>query len=291
MAPASWRSFLERALPEAGIRAVVRDRLRPGKGGDPYRLAATAREVGDQAAGILLIAPPSRSPANLVPGAVVGGLPVGLLPVATPGAMRLWLEACRSIAARGKRRRSWAILAEWEDHYLRLARRFARQLQGLPSRHILHWPANRLNRADLLDGLRCGPVTLSYFGHGQPEGLVGYHGFWREHLHALAGSPAMGTWLSFSCGTLAMPVHGLPWGVELVRLGRAGAYLGSIDSVSTTENSRLARLLAETVGCRRPRTIGHCLQLVDQSIQQNSSCSTLACWSTYRLIGNPLQRL
>ncbi|OJH41925.1 hypothetical protein [Cystobacter ferrugineus] len=287
VAPSSFRRPLVEALGAAGLRAVFHRRPEPDGGADPYRLESLVRRWPGRAEGLLLVAPGNRSPRAVVPGLVVGGVPVGLLFAREPRALSPWLEAVvrRGRAKEGTR----AVLAAWEDHYLRLGQRFARCLRAAHAGRATTWFADRLNRQAMLERLAGGPVLATYFGHGHSEGLGGYHGVYREHVEAHRSWLPCGVFAAWACNTLVRGRAGGSFGRFLVGSGRAVGFLGATAAVLTPDNAALAELAGECLERMWPTSLGRWVCAIDATLEPGSPA--WRAWRTYRFLGNPLQPL
>lgn len=283
LAPPSFQRPLVEALGAAGLRAVFHRRPEPGGGADPFHLEALARRLTGHVEGLLLVVPPHRSPRTVVSGPMAGGLPVGLLFAREPGALSPWLEAVvrRSRRANGRH----AVLAAWEEHYLRLGRDFARNLRTASANRTTTWFADRLNRPAMLERLAQGPALAAYFGHGHPDGLGGYHGVYREHVEALGPWRPCGVFAAWACDTLMQTRGGASFGRFLVGSGRAVGFLGSTAAVRTTDNAALARLAGACFERTRPESLGQWLCAIDAALTPGSPA--WRAWRSYRLLGAP----
>jgi hypothetical protein len=285
VAPPSFEGPLTEALGAAGLQVLFHPRPEPEEGVDPFHLEALARRLVGQVEGLLLVVPEHRAPNTVVPGPVVGGLPVGLVFAREPRALDSWVAA---VAARGQQSEgARAVLAAWEDHYLGLGRRFARQLRAARGRQVTTWFADRLNRLALLERLTAGPVLATYFGHGHMEGLGGYHGVYREHFEASPSWQPCGLFAAWACDTLKHPRHGVPFGRFLVESGRAAAFLGSTRAVKTPDNAALVALAGERFEEVRPSTLGQWACAIEAALEPGSPAQR--AWRTYRILGNPRQ--
>ncbi|KFA87974.1 hypothetical protein [Archangium violaceum] len=286
-APSSFRRPLVEALGAAGLPAVFHRRPEPGDGGDPFHLEALARRLAGHAGGVLLVAPPHRSPRTVVPGPVVGGLPVGVLFAREPGALSPWLEA---VVQWGRRACGpQAVLAAWEEHYLRLGRGFARHLRAVCPGRTITWFADRLNRPAMLERLAGGPALAAYFGHGHSDGLGGYHGVYREHVEAQGAWRPCGVFAAWACDTLVQARGGGSFGRFLVGSGRAVGFLGSTAAVRTPDNAALVELAGTCFERMRPANLGRWVCAIDAALVPGSPA--WRAWRTYRLLGAPSQPL
>ena len=179
------------------------------------------------------------------------------------------------------------MLAAWDDHYLRLGRCFAGHLRALRGRSARCWLADRLNRPALMERLAAGPGVASYFGHGHPDGLGGYHGVYREHVEAQAWHRPCGLFAAWACDTLKHGRDGPPFGRFLVESGRAVSFLGSTRAVRTVDNAALVALAGRVLEHERPRTLGQWACAIDAALAPGSPAQ--CAWRTYRILGNPWQ--
>jgi hypothetical protein len=208
---------------------------------------------------------------------------VGLVFAREPRALGAWLAAVYGQRSEGTR----AVLASWEEHSLRLGRRFARHLRVARGRQVTTWFADRLNRPAMLERLSAGPVLATYFGHGHMDGLGGYHGVYREHFEASPSWRPCGLFAAWACDTLKHPRHGVPFGRFLVESGRAAAFLGSTRAVKTPDNAALVALAGERFEQVRPSTLGQWACAIEAALEPGSPAHR--AWRTYRILGNPRQ--
>jgi hypothetical protein len=248
-------------------------------------LEVLARRLAGQVEGLVLVVPEHRAPNTVVPGPVVGGLPVGLVFAREPRALEAWLAA---VVARGQRSEGTrAVLAAWEDHYLRLGQRFTRHLREARGAQATTWFADRLNRPAMLERLMAGPVLATYFGHGHMDGLGGYHGVYREHFEGYPSWQPCGLFAAWACDTLKHSRRGVPFGRFLVESGRAAAFLGSTRAVKTPDNAALVKLAGERFAQVRPCTLGQWACAIEAALEPGSPAQR--AWRTYRILGNPRQ--
>lgn len=282
VAPPSFQRPLLEALEAAGIQAARFRRPEPRGGADPYQLGALARRLEGRAEALLLVAPARRSPRTVAPGPVVEGLPVGLLFAREPAELSSWLAAVRCARSPQAPR---AVLAAWDEHYLRLGRRFARHLRTAHARSAVTWFADRLNRLALLERLARGPTLAAYFGHGLTDGLGGYHGVYREHFEAQERWRPCGVFVTWACDTLKQERAGGSFGRFLVESGRAAGFLGATAAVRTLDNAALAERAGELLGHRKPMSLGCWARAIDEALEAGSPA--WRAWRTYRILGSP----
>ena len=256
---------------------------------DPYDLTRIAERMRGKADGILLVAPRRRSPRRVAPSSVVGDLPVGLLFSDRPLDLTPWIRALQDDR---KGPPTWAVLSMNRKDYLWRGRLFAHWLRGTKRSGVKTWLGDATTRYELCEHLAQGPRLVVYFGHGRARGLSGYFGLRWHHVSDTAQAAPIGTFFCFACNTLKHERGQPPFGRRLVMEGRAVAYFGSVDAVSTGANSSLAQVFGSVFKLGQADNIGTLLKLVRRQIHADSSYkSALEAFQTYRVIGNPLHRL
>lgn len=284
--PAAFRPALTSALAALSVEVARWSRARTGL----EQLAERARGEADA---IVVIASPRRSPRALVRAPLVGGLPVGIVLAESVAALTPWLQALTPQAPRASGgERLWAVLAEWEERYLRRARAFAARLaQAAPRRRrVRRWLADRLNREALLERLDRAPRWVNYFGHASHEGLAGYFGITAADLLARPASAPLSVFWCWACRTLHHARARAAFGTRLVSAGRVAAFVGSVHAVKTDANETLAGLAAGLMA-RAPATVGELIRDLDEAVTARGDAALARTWRSYRLLGNPFEAL
>jgi hypothetical protein len=283
VAPAGLRRPLADALRERRGGVVARERRRDGASDDPYDVRGVVADADPDA--VLLVVPGDERLADVVPAPVVDGVPVGLLPAARPGAVAGW----RSTVAGGPRpAAAWGVLAMATERYLGAAgdlyaRLAAADGAGPP---VYDWRASRIDRVRLCEWLATGPSLCVYVGHGRPRGWGGYQGCdWADVARVDRRRPA-GAVVALACGTLG-DGDGPPFGVRLVRRGRALSYLGCPGDVAVEDVVALAEALGAALADDPPATVGDLLVALDARVGGEPG----AALRTFRLVGLPDQPL
>jgi hypothetical protein len=281
IAPDEFRGPLRTASAERPIDLTVRERATTGTEGDPYDVRAV---VGDEPApdAILVVVPPDRPLAAVVPAPVVDGVPVGVLPAEDPDAVRGWLDA---VAGGPSPVPAWAVLAMGTDRYLVPAGDLCVRLStgATPQRVAVHdWRANLIDRPTLCASLAAGPSLCVYLGHGTPEGWGGYQRCTWSHVAAAERVAPAGAILSLACGTLR-DGDGTPFGVRFVRSGRARAFLGWPADVPVDAVRALGDALGDALVDDPPATVGELLTTL--RVRRGDALGTA------RLVGLPTQPL
>jgi hypothetical protein len=275
--PGAFRPALGAALDRLGVEVV---RWSSGRAG----LERLAQRT--QADAILVIAPARGSAAALVPAPVLAGVPVGLLPADSPAALAPWLAAL----GRPPGAPVWAVLAEWEQRYLRRARSYAARLAAVaPGRRVRRWLADRLNGEALLERLACAPRWITYFGHASGEGLGGYFGVRAAEVLAQPACAPTSVFWCWACRTLGH-ARGGAFGARLVLAGRVAAFVGSVDEVRSDANEALAALASEAMA-PPPASVGELMRRLDLAVAARRDPALTRAWHGYRLLGNPLAGL
>ena len=213
--------------------------------------------------------------------AVVGGRCVALHFGGTPRSV----ESSRSETYEPTRAR--AVLAEWDERFLSLGRRwlrFFREDRHCPARD---WMATRIGAATLCRRLASGARLCVYFGHGRPEGFSGYHGLYCDEILAQPMRMPVDTFLSFACDHLTQPGNRPSFGRRLWEGGRVRAFWGAVGRVETSGNRKLAALGLEVLRCDAPTTVAQWLCSLHVRTQNSGHRPAKRAWSMYRLVGDP----
>jgi len=179
-----------------------------------------------------------------------------------------------------------------QDFYLTWGRRFARWMRTAASDGISvrAWLADGFTRDEVCQFLTDGPSLVVYSGHGRARGWSGYRALRWEHIAAVPLTRSAGVVISLACDTLRRTRGVFPFGCRWVAEGRSCAYLGSVARLGVTANVAFARVLGEILAQGRCRTIGQLLTaIVGHLTSRPRMVSAQSGFSTYRLIGNPLQ--
>jgi hypothetical protein len=96
----------------------------------------------------------------------------------------------------------FVLLGEFTPRALQWAEWFSDELAQHSA--IFQWTAERITRPNLVAGLRFGAAAVFYFGHGTPNGWFGYGGFDKSDALAASDRP-IGCIISFSCSVARRP--------------------------------------------------------------------------------------
>ena len=151
----------------------------------------------------------------------------------------------------------------------------------LPNHPIFQWTAERITRPNLRAGLRFGAGAAFYFGHGTPNGWFGYGGFDKSDAIASRGRP-IGCIISFSCSVARRPAQSLSFCEDLVLSGLCAAAIGSTRLSLHHRNVEWSLALAQILRRRRATTL--CDLLTDPAIP-------LPALNSYRILGDPMAQL
>lgn len=289
VAPAPMRGVLEDGLGAVGFQTlfVPRPRAAP-RSPDPYGIQEIAGSCPGRQHGVVLVAPRSRSPEDVVPGPVIGSRAVGLLFADRPHQLEPWLESLTRERARVP---EWVMLAMWKAYYMRVARRFKGRLRERNPEGTTSWLADSVTREELCRRLGGGPDLAIYFGHGRARGFTGYRGLRWHHVDEAPFERACGTVIGFACDTLDRARGAFPFGCAWVQGGRAAAYLGSVGSVGVIPNTALAMLTLEQLAQGSVCSLAGLLLGIDREIAERPQLRSAGrAFESYRVIGNPLQR-
>jgi peptidase C25-like protein len=248
----------------------------------------------NDAASLLIIGDPRRSPRTALPGIFVRAangrrIPVGWLPdvgdrlsdyarAAAEVQLRHQAEPqfpATNTAAPGP----FILLGEFSPRALQWAEWFSDDLPKQSA--IFQWTAERITRPNLISGLRFGAGAAFYFGHGTPNGWFGYGGFDKSDALASRGRP-IGCIVSFSCSVARRPAHSLSFCEDLVLSGLCAAAIGSTRPSLHHRNVEWSLAFAQIL--RRRRAITLCDLLSDPALP-------LPALNSYRLLGDPMAQL
>lgn len=267
-------------------------------------------------AGLLVVGDRRRSPGRMLPGLFVGladgwRVPVGWLPEVVdsggprgrggPGgqfaestastrstgstqpapALATYARAAATILERSTSDRTFVVLGQWEDRFLRVGLRTARWLErhGHADTRVL-WTADRIARSDMVSGLRLGPAVAVYFGHGRPRGWAGYHGVRREHFDGPWSEP-VGALVALCCENASRLRTGLSFAEQLVLAGVCGGMMAAVSRTRHEDNRRWGPELCEAFTERQPATLA-------ELVEATRVPEPLKHTTVYRFIGDPL---
>lgn len=281
VAPEGHRRPLADALAARDATTVVaRSPGRPADG-DPYGVRAVVAETVPDA--VLLVVPPGERLAAAVPGPVVGGVPVGGVPGGE--AATRWRA---TVAGEPRPAAAWGVLAMATEAYLAAAGDLHARLSaaGEPAPPVYDWRASRVDRHRLCEWLATGPSLCVYVGHGRARGWGGYQGCGWTDVERVDRRRPVGAVVGLACGTLRAG-DGAPFGVRLVRSGRALSYLGCPGDVAVEAVVELAEAVGAALADDPPATVGDLLVALDAGVDGE----TRGAFRTFRLVGLPTQPL
>jgi hypothetical protein len=296
LAPPHLHRVLAAGLGHAGIEHALLPLPTPLSGGsDPYGLARLLPTLPPGFAAVLVVTPPSRSPARLAPGPVVAGLPVGLMPARTEADLLPWLT---SLAVAGQSqnwsRPLWAALAPPGSSWLRRLTGWMRAGAARTQAAVRSWPAGGVPPEELGRALAAGPRLTLYCGPGSARGWGPEDAAWlkwRDVAQVPMQSPC-GFVVSLGCETLIWHREGAPFGHNWVSEGRACAYLGAVTQPGAETATALAELLGESIARGRFRTVGQLLTAVAARLEAGPELALARRgFDACRLLGNPLELL
>lgn len=192
-----------------------------------------------------------------------------------------YARAAASVLERSTSDRTFVVLGQWEDRFLRVGLRTARWLErhGHADTRV-HWTADRIARSDMIEGLRLGPAVAVYFGHGRARGWAGYHGVRSEHFEGEWPEPVAAL-LALCCENASRLRTGLSFAERLVLNGVCGGMMAAVAKTRHEDNRRWGPELCEAFTERRPATLAELVEAarVPDVLKQNT---------VYRFIGDPL---
>lgn len=255
--------------------------LRVERSGLPDTVAL--RSLADSSDAILLVGPRNRSPRTVLEGPVVQAadgrlVPVGWLPNTGPADLATFARTAARVHARAAvpqadGRRTFAVLAERQPRFDRLADRVVRLAREDSLLNAARWTAYEVDREELSRRMGSGPALAVYVGHGRPIGWVGYAGLRIHHLQQAEPAAAV---VSLTCKTASRRRTGLSFAEALPLRGIAAAALGAVGPTLHTANARWAVRLARATAAAV--TIG---DLVVAIAPHDPDASA------YRLLGDP----
>jgi len=260
---------------------------------DPYQIAEIIKTQPLDTEGILLIAPVEASPSELLPAPVIEGKPVGIVQAETVSEISPWLNAMSQDRLAKDNR--WVVLAMWKELYLSWGNRFLdwmRQGTNGGAVEVSPWFSDLVSRDELCGMLATGPAFAVYVGHGRSRGWSGYRGLRWEHVESLEVQKPCGVIVSLSCDTLKREKDVPSFGSRWIRLGRSCAFVGSTERLGYLPNADFALELGQVLSTGKNRTIGELMVEVYRRLKCPPERELgLEAFSTYRIMGNPLQPL
>lgn len=263
-----------------------------GTGKDPFGIEYQIKNCPVQPDAVLLVAPPNRSPARLIPYPLLNGVPVGIVQPKSETELIIWLD---TLINNSKPVKSvlWAILSMSKRDYLEGAEKM---LNGLRSSNhcngisVKNWFADTTYREDLCKNLAKGPNLTIYFGHARPRGWSGYRAVRWPHIIAEELQRPCDVLISISCSTLKKQHQRPSFGIKWINEGRACAFVGNVNSVKTDDNDKMSNLMLEIFKNEKIEDIGQLLQSVEKRLDHSPMESEIRrAFKTYRILGNPLQ--
>jgi hypothetical protein len=294
--PPEYRAALAKTYGAMGIRVRWYPRPETGRvngnppsGNDPYGISAFTGKLRGYADALLLVVPRNRSPRCVIPSSVVNGLPIGLVFSNRLPDLEPWLSG---LLDQNNGSSTWAILAMWQEYYMNWGKRFINWLNPPTANRVEAWFECEVSRGDLCERLATGPRLVLYFGHGHSAGLIGYYGLrWADFIDTAPEASPCGTVMCFACDTLRRRRGITPFGCEWISGGRAGAFIGCVDSIPVKNNALLAAEIGRVLQ-KAPDRLDQFLSAVDERIQSGKNMDTVRkTFLSYRVVGNPLQAL
>lgn len=259
---------------------------------DPNGIEQLAESLTPGTDALLLVDNYDLTPAQLLPGIIHHGIPIGLVQTESPAHIAPWINALSS--SRRKRRSIWMVMAMWKEPYLSSGSLMEKMMLSRAEKEgieVLQCFADMVSREDMCSLLASGPRLAVYFGHGRPEGWCGYRGVRWGHVEAEELQESCGVLVSFSCDTLRQIAKNPSFGSRWIASGRACSYVGCINQVNREANAMLARVVGQILSEGYCQTIGQLLRTTYAYIEENELEKAKEALLSYRLLGNPLQRL
>ena len=248
----------------------------------------------DHLANILVIASRDNNLNEIIPGPCFQGVPVGILLADHSDELLPWLQAIRDTHLKTTTD-SYHVLAMWKPFYLMWANRFvSAMMEGFSQNgsRVIPLFADNTSRDTLCEALWQGPQLALYVGHGRSRGWSGYRGFRWKHIAENKQIRPIGSLITLTCDNLKPGREGkVPFGVRWVLTGRAGAFLGAIDSIEVKPLETIAQFFLDHFASGEITNVGQLISSVNQNVNDCGDHTVHENWSCFRLIGNPLQRL
>ena len=242
----------------------------------------------DDAAGVLIVGDPRKSPRSALPGVFLRAqngrrVAAGWLPDIAER-LEIFARAAAEVQLRRMleaNRGPFILLGESEARALDLAYRLADSL--IDTAPVFQWTAERIRRADVIAALQGGAGAAFYVGRGVPAGWVGYGGFDASDATLACGSP-IGAVFSLTCSVACRSRTTLSFSEEMVLSGFCAAALGATGLTLHRRNVTLALAAAHAL-CSTSTTS---TTLADVLLAPGIPLSSLR---RYRIIGDPLAPL
>ncbi|WP_157736023.1 hypothetical protein [Granulosicoccus antarcticus] len=170
------------------------------------------------------------------------------------------------------------ILAQWDEPYTGIARRWKRRVKPIGTVHDVC--ADRCIRDEAL-AVVSGAGLVAYFGHASDIGFDGYHGIALEDMRL---NEPIGVLVSWSCNAI---FGQSAFGIRLVQSGLVRAFIGTTDSAARTrDNTALAQIAAESLVVDRPSSVGNWMLAIDKVVAKQDDRSVSLAWQKFRVVGN-----
>lgn len=292
ISPLEFHEYLKEKLDEIyDLNVVIRQTAQKNTS-DPFMVKEYIEQLDEKTDGIILIAPNRRSPSRILPASVICGVPCGIMQADKPEELNDWVNSVVNTSDY-KGLSTWASLAMNKSFFLGWGERYYNYMKAVePKVKSESWLADNTSRDDLCELLATGPALAVYIGHGRSRGWSGYRALRFNHIAEVPLKKPCGTVISFSCDTLKKENGRVPFGNNWVETGRACSFLGSVVSIGIPANDAFAEVIGKALAHGESETIGQLLVNADKTITANPEVvEARKGFNTYRLVGNPLQRL
>jgi len=239
----------------------------------------------NDAAGVLIVGDPRRSPRLALPGVSLRAqngrrVAAGWLPDIADRLKTFALAAAEVQLRRMPETPSgpFVLLGEREQRAIDLASRLGDGLIGTAP--VFQWTAERIRRSDVIAALQGGAGAAFYMGRGTSAGWVAYGGFDANDANLACGRP-IGAVLSLTCSVACRSGTALSFCEEMVLSGLCAAALGATGLTLHRGNVRLALAIAQAQHCA-PTTLADVLLAPGVPLALLNRC---------RIIGDPLAPL
>lgn len=241
------------------------------------------RDALENAAGVLLVGSPRRSPRTSITGVFAASptgrrVPVGWLPDAGER-LAVYASAARRVVLRqaeGLASGPIVVLGERGARAQAAAGAAMAPFAGA-SVPAFQWTGERLMRNDLLPALQCGPGAALYFGHGFSHGWFGYGGIRAADLRP--GREPIGAVLSLTCAAASRGRAPFSFCEELALSGVCAAALGAAGRTLHRNNVEIGARLC-SLAARGNAVLGDLLLGLPAALLP-----------LYRIVGDPLTPL
>lgn len=145
---------------------------------------------------------------------------------------------------------------------------------------------------ELAEKLSSGCLMAIYVGHGRSRGWSGYRGFRWNHVVRFIQKQPIGSMISLSCSSLSQDKEeSVPLGIKWVMDGRNCVFLGSIAAVKIKPLEEITNIMLEVITSVEVQRMDQLIFKMNDKIEQLNNPEINLIWSSFRLVGNPIQAI